>query len=285
MKIGMNLLLYTTAPDETLFPTVELIKGMGYDGCEWPLMQCSLATAEKIKKFNQSAGLASTTVFVFGPGTNPISDAANERKAALDTLREKIEITQALGASLICGPLVQTLGHFTGKGPTPTEWSRCVEYLKQAGEIADKHKVDLVIEYLNRFEIYFLNTAADAAKLCKEVNHPRVKTMIDSFHANIEEKDLQKAVTGAKAHLAHVHISENDRGVPGSSRSIAWDDLFKGLKEIGYDGWLTIESFGQFLPDLAAAAKIWRSLFHDPQDVCRDGLAFIKKKMGEHRLG
>lgn len=279
MKIGMNLLLYTTAPDEKMFPIAEKLKKIGYDGIEWPVLNCSRETAAKIRRFNEGTGLGATAVAVFGEGQNPLSDSAAERAAADRVIKEKLELTAELGGTILCGPLVQPLGFFTGKGPTPTEFGRCVEYLKKAGDEARKLGVTLVVEYLNRFEIYFLNTAADAARLCREVNHSNVKTMVDTFHANIEESNLYDAVQSAKPYLAHVHISENNRGIPGSSRSIQWDDFFRGLADAKYDGWLTIEAFGQFLPDLAAAAKIWRQLFADPEDVSTQGFAFIQKML------
>lgn len=284
MKIGMNLLLYSTAPDETIFPVAEKLKGMGYDGLEWPLFEADKKMAEKIRSFNEKIGLDATTICVLGEGSNPVSDDKGERDAALTALRERIETSEVLGSKLLCGPVVQTLGHFTGKGPTPTEWSRCADFLKAAGDIAGKHGVTLVIEYLNRFEIYMLNTAADANRMCDDVNHPNVKMMVDSFHGNIEEHNLYEAVMAGKSHLAHVHVSENDRGIPGRNQSIQWDDFFRGLKDSGYDGWLTIEAFSQFLPDLAAAAKIWRRIFDDPDDVCRDGIAFIQSMMKKSGL-
>lgn len=275
----MNLLLWTTSPDESIFPTCEKLQGMGFDGMEWPIFGTDVKTAETIKKFNEKNNLGATTVYAFGPGENPISDDASERKRGLEVAKSRIEVTAALGAKKLVGPMTQTIGHFTGKGPTETEHQRCVEYLQQAGEFAAKHDVTLVVEYLNRFELYFLNTAAAAVRLCKDVNHPNVKTMVDSFHGNIEEKSLYDAVITAKPYLAHVHISENDRGIPGSGRNIAWDDYFRGIKDAGYNEWLVIESFGQALPDLAAATKVWRPLFDSDEAVGREGIAFIKKMM------
>lgn len=279
MKFGMNLLLYTTQPDETIFPVCEQLKGMGFDGLEWPILGTDRATAEKIRAFNDKHKLGATTVYVFGPGNNPISAVESERQAARKTLEDRIDVCAALGSKLLCGPIVQPLGHFTGKAPTTEEWNRCVDFFRSVGDYAAKKDVTLVIEYLNRFEIYFLNTAADACRLCNAINHPNVKTMIDSFHANIEEKNLREAVLAVKPHLAHIHISENDRGIPGSGKNVQWADFFAGIKESGYDGWLTIEAFGQALPDLAAAAKIWRKLFNDPADVGREGLAFVRRML------
>ena len=102
--------------------------------------------------------------------------------------------------------------------------------------------------------------------------------MYDSFHAHIEEKGQAKAIATCAAETIHVHVSENDRGVPGTGQ-VHWDDFFAGLKQTGYDGYLTIEAFGRALPALAAATKVWRDLFPDAMGLCRDGLSFIKSRV------
>ncbi len=151
--------------------------------------------------------------------------------------------------------------------------------MHQVAEIAQRRGIRLAIEYLNRFEIYFLTTAADAAKFVRAVDHPSCRMMYDSFHAHIEEKDQARAIASCAAETIHVHVSENDRGIPGTGQ-VHWDSFWSGLKQTGYDGYLTIEAFGRALPALAAATRVWRDLFPDPMGLCRDGLAFVKKNVG-----
>jgi D-psicose/D-tagatose/L-ribulose 3-epimerase len=136
----------------------------------------------------------------------------------------------------------------------------------------------MAVEYLNRFEIYFLTTAAQAARFVRAVDHPYCKMMYDSFHAHIEEKDQARAIASCAAETIHVHVSENDRGIPGTGQ-VHWDSFFRGLLQSGYDGYLTIEAFGRALPALAAATRVWRDLFPDPMGLCRDGLAFVKSRV------
>src|SRR4029077_5438547 len=143
------------------------------------------------------------------------------------------------------------------------------------------HKVTLCIEYLNRFECYFLTTAAQAKDLVQRVNHPSFKTMYDTFHANIEEKNAAGTIKALHPHFAHVHISESDRGVPGTGM-VHWDESFKTLRQGGYDGWLVVESCGRALPALAAATKVWRDLFPSAEAVYTDGLRFMKQKWQAH---
>jgi D-psicose/D-tagatose/L-ribulose 3-epimerase len=152
-----------------------------------------------------------------------------------------------------------------------------VECLRAAAEHAATHDVTLAIEYLNRFEMYLVNCAQDAAALVREVDHPNCRLMYDTFHAHIEEKDPRAALHDCRDVLVHVHASENDRGTPGAGQ-VAWDTTFTALKEIGYDGWIVIEAFGDALPDLAAATKIWRRMFESEEQLARDGAAFIRDR-------
>jgi D-psicose/D-tagatose/L-ribulose 3-epimerase len=142
-------------------------------------------------------------------------------------------------------------------------------------ELAAKAELVIALEFLNRFEAYFLNTAADAAAFVKRVNHPNCGIMFDTFHANIEEQDPVGAITKNIDAIRHVHISENDRGTPGKGH-IDWDGTFKALRSGGYDNWLVIEAFSRALPDLAAATRVWRDFCPSREGVCIEGLKFIR---------
>ena len=102
--------------------------------------------------------------------------------------------------------------------------------------------------------------------------------MYDTFHGHIEEKHHAEAIRTVAPVLAHFHVSENDRGVPGSGQ-VRFEEAFTALREIGYDNWITIEAFGSALPDLAAATRVWRPLFEKESDVYTQGLALIKSGM------
>ncbi len=117
----------------------------------------------------------------------------------------------------------------------------------------------IVLEAVNRFESYFVNTMDDLAAYLDSVDHPAITGMYDTFHANIEEQDPVAAFTRNARHLSYVHISENDRGVPGRGH-VPWAETYAAIKGSGYDGWLTIEAFGRGLPELAAATRVWRDL-------------------------
>jgi D-psicose/D-tagatose/L-ribulose 3-epimerase len=277
MKTSMNLLLWTTHVTSELFPTLEKLKKTGFDGVEIPIFGGDVAHYKTIRKELDNQGLGCTAVTVATPEASPISPDAGVRKSALQRLREILELTATIGGEMLCGPYHSPLGVFSGQGPTADEKKRAVEVLRAAAEEAQKLGVKMAIEYLNRFECYFLTTAADARALVQAVNHPYFSSMYDTFHANIEEKKVGDVIRSFAGSFIHVHISENDRGTPGTGH-VSWDETFQALREVKYDGWLTIEAFGRALPDLAAATKVWRDLFPSAEEVYTQGLRFMKEK-------
>ena len=277
MKTSMNLLLWTTHVTSEHFPIIAKLKKAGFDGVEVPLFEGESAHFKAIRKELDNQGLGCTTVTVATPEANPISPDAAIRKAAVDRLQWAIDMTATLGGDVLAGPYHSPLGVFSGSGPTEDEKKRAADVLRQAAEIAAKANVKLAIEYVNRFECYFLNTAADARTLVDRVNHPSFRAMHDSFHAHIEEKSQCRAIATLGDRLVHVHLSECDRGTPGTGQ-VHWDETFRALRKAGYDGWLVIESFGRALPALAAATRVWRDLFPSAEEVYTQGLRFLKDK-------
>jgi D-psicose/D-tagatose/L-ribulose 3-epimerase len=278
MKTGFNLLLWATHITGEHYPLFGKLKKVGYDGVELPLFEGDAGHYQAIAKEIKNQGLAcSSCVTVATEDANPISADAGVRMKALERLKWAIEMTAAAGGGLLCGPYHSPLAVFTGQGPTADEKKRAADVLRQAADEAQKAKIMLAIEYLNRFECYFLTTAADAKALVLSVNHPNFRMMYDTFHANIEEKAIAPTIKSIAGSFVHVHISENDRGTPGTGH-VHWDETFQALREVKYDGWLVIEAFSRALPALAAATKVWRDLFPSMEEVYTQGYRFMKDK-------
>jgi D-psicose/D-tagatose/L-ribulose 3-epimerase len=278
MKTGMNLLLWTDHVSEAQDPIIEQIKALGFDAVEVPIFNTSdLAPFARLGKRLASLGLGATGVTVMGSDYNPISPERKSRDAAVAHLDRVMECGQQFGCEILCGPLHSAIGVFSGTGPTEDEFHYGVETLQRAAEKAQSRGIKLALESLNRFECYFLTTAAQTVRCVRAVNHPSCKMMFDSFHAHIEEKNQESAILTCAADTIHVHVSENDRGTPGTGQ-VDWSSFFSGLKQSNYNGYLTIEAFGTALPALAAATKVWRPLFPDAMGLCREGLAFMKSR-------
>ena len=283
MKFGMNLLLWTGHLDESILPVLDQLKNMGYDGVEVPMFELDEAFYAQWGKRLDSVGLRRTAVTVRTEADNPISSDAAVRAAGVAANKRALDCCQALGAETVCGPFHSALGYFSGAGPTADEWKWGVDSMRQTAEHAERAGVTLAVEALNRFECYFLNCAADAARFVAEVNHPRCRSMYDTFHANIEEKNIAEAIRTASPYLAHVHISENDRSTPGQG-NVRWAENFDALAAAGYDGWMVIEAFGLALPSIAAATKIWRRMYQSEEQLARDGLRFMKAETAKRGL-
>lgn len=279
MKAAVNNLLWTVTLDEDQLDLLDKVAGMGFDGVEITLFDLDAmnleATADALKK----NGLTPMGCSVVTPEANPISPDPDVRNAAVQYLCDRVDAMKALGGTCIGGPNYAALGDLPGRGPTGEEKAWCVDVLKQVAEHAEREGVTLALEPINRFETYFLNTVDQALEIVEAVGSPNVKVHIDTFHANIEEKDTADAIRKAGSNLGHFHISESDRGVPGTGQ-VHWDDVFAALKEIGYDGWLAIESFGSHMEEIRAAAAIWRPLAANDEEIATEGLAFIRKMAG-----
>jgi len=275
MKYGVNTLVWTTKMTVQRAPLLARIREWGFDGVELFLGVDEPAEIPALVKILDQQGLERTTCSVLPREANPVSPDPAVRARGTEFLKRYVERTAELGASLICGPLCAGLGVMTGRRRTEDEWKWAVQSLQEAAAHAQSLGVTLAVEPLNRFETYFLNTQADAARLVRDVGAPNVKVHFDTFHANIEEQNPAESVRALGSNLGHVHISENDRGIPGTGHN-DWSGVLSALKDIRYSGWLTIESFAEPEPDLAAAAAIWRDLAPSGDELAIRGLRFVK---------
>jgi D-psicose/D-tagatose/L-ribulose 3-epimerase len=285
MKFGMNMLLWTDDPTKDEYLQVfERLKKIGYDGIELPIFNLDPNRFAALGKRLDDIGLERTGVTVRTVADNPISPDPAVRAKGIELSKRVLDCCQAAGVRVLAGPYYAALGHFTGAGPTKDEWRWGVESMRPVAEYAGTVGVTLALEFLNRFEIYLLNNAADAARFAREVGHPSCRMMYDTFHANIEEKSIAGALKACQDVMVHVHISENDRSTPGQGQ-VHWHETFDALKKIKYDGWLTIEAFGLALPSLAAATKIWRKMFVSEDQLATDGLRFMKREWAKRNGG
>lgn len=164
------------------------------------------------------------------------------------------------------------------------DWERSVESIREIAKVAEDCGVILCLEVLNRFENYLLNTAEEGVDFVKQVDHPNVKVMLDTFHMNIEEDSMGGAIRTAGEYLGHLHIGECNRKVPGKGR-IPWREIREALHDIGYDGSIVMEPFVKMGGTVGSDIKVWRDIScgADENKLDKDAfdaLTFLKYILG-----
>jgi D-psicose/D-tagatose/L-ribulose 3-epimerase len=276
VRIGFNLLVVGGHITDEHAHLLDRLKALGYDGVEVPVFDGAVAHYEALGRRLKDIGLRSTVVGIVTEDTNPSSENETYRNNARDRLHWMIDCSHALGADVIAGPFHSPLGVFSGNGPTEGELDRLADVMREAAAYAETAKVKLAIEALNRFECYMLNTMAQASDLRRRVGHRNFSYQYDTFHANIEERDPIAAYRDHAGEITHIHISENDRGIPGRGH-IPMEATIAAIRAAGYDDWLTVEAFGRALPSLAAATRVWRDLFPDLDTLFSESIALIRR--------
>jgi len=277
LNYGVHSLLWAERFDLEPERVIKKVRALGFDGVE------IFVTPEQIKTFNRKRVkealqtenmkcLGSTTLDL---KTDLTSKDEATRKNGINYLREAAEMFSGFGATLLAGVVYAAWGKITGTGRTEEEWDHSARSLKEACRFIKPFNVMLGLEPVNRFETYFLNTAADATKLAKAVGEPNITVHLDTFHMNIEEKNYYDPIVNTRELLGHMHCCENDRGIAGTG-SVNWIEVFRGLAEIGYDKWITLESFTPDIKSVAATTAIWRQLAPSADALASEGLKFLK---------
>jgi len=277
VNYGVHSLLWAERFDSEPERVIKKVKELGFDGVE------IFVTPEQIKTFDRKRvkeALQSENMKCLGSTTLDLktdltsSDEATRRNG-INYLKNAAEMFSAFGANLLAGVVYAAWGKITGTGRTEEEWDHSARSLKEACRLIKPYNVVLGLEPVNRFETYFLNTAADATNLVKAVGESNIIVHLDTFHMNIEEKNYYDPIVNTGQLLGHVHCCENDRGIAGTG-SVNWDEVFKGLAEIGYDKWITLESFTPEIKSVAATTAIWRQLAPNAETLASEGLKFLK---------
>ena len=279
MKLGVTTYIWAADFTPSRLDVLPRIKAWGFDGIELPIFRPEGFPAAELRRGIEQQGLDCTASIALVSGLSLVSDDADVRRRTLRHVEDTIKATAELGARLLAGPVYAPVGYLPGRRRTADEWQRAVEAYQRLEETLAAHDVTLAIEPLNRFETYFLNTAADGVALCEAASSPHVGLLFDTFHANIEAKDVAAALRLAAPYVRHIHMSENDRGTPGSGH-VDWPGVMEAIRDIGYDRWLTIEGFGFALGDLSAAASIWRDIEPTPETIPEMGIKFLKRLLG-----
>ncbi len=281
IKYGINTFIWASPFQSKDLHLLDHAKALGFDLVEIPIESPGDLDYDAAAEVYVRTGLACTTCAVMGAGRDPSHPDEQIQQAGIAYLKHCIDGTARMGGTLVAGPIYAAVGRQWQQTPEQrkADLALAAKNLRVAAEYAEKKGVRLAIEPLNRFETSFINLTEQALELVELIGSPAVGLMMDTFHANIEEKQLGKAIEMASDKLWHVHANENDRGAPGSGH-VAWAEVAAALKKINFSGALVIESFSTEVKEIARAAAVWRPLAPTSDSLAADGLAFLRQLMG-----
>lgn len=277
---GINTFLWASPFKTQHLSFLDKAKSLGFDLMEIPIEGEQDIDYAKAAEAYKRTGLKCSLCAVMGAGRDPSHEDEAIQKGGVAYLKHCIDAAVTLNATALVGPLYAAVGRTWQATPDQRrrDLDRCARNLQIVARYAEDMGVTLALEPLNRFETSFINLTEQALELIKMIGSPRVKLMMDTFHANIEEKSLGKAIEAAGALTVHMHANENDRGTPGTGH-VAWKEVAAALKKVKFDGALVIESFSTEVKEIARAAAVWRPLAPTADGLAKDGLAFLKKLM------
>jgi len=279
MKIGVSAFAWTSRFTAKHIPILAGLRERGITHCEIAMFDPSDIPVVELRRAFEANDVAVSVCAILPAGINPIGEDADVRSRSGDHIRRVIEATAELGGTLVCGPVYAPIGYLPGRRRNEHEWGWAVECLQSLGSALDQNKVTLAIEPVNRSETFFLNTAKDASDLCEEVGHARVGVTIDTFHANIEEKNIAAAITLLGDRLRHLHVSENDRGIAGSGH-VDFPEIMLALRALQYDEILMLEGFGYSAKEPNSLGALWGDPRVSPEDIAFRGADYLRALMG-----
>ena len=280
VRVGMHSSLWTAAwtreAAERLIPDAA---ANGLDVIEIALLAPESIDVEHSVALLKQHGVAPTASLTLPSHLRP-TDVPDKAEAFL---MKALETAHALGCDILCGVTYGELGYRSGKPPTEAEYKSIAKVLKPVARRAAQLGMRLGIEPCNRYETHLLNTAEQSLAMIERIGEPNVTIHLDTYHMNIEEKGIGHGIRVAGKHSSYIHLSESDRGVPGSG-TIDWNDVFRALAETGFSGDLVMESFVTLPPEIMAALSVWRPVARDKDEVLQKGVPFLKSLAKVHGL-
>jgi len=279
MRIGAHAQIWVAPFTGDSLDVIDRVRDLGFDAIDINVGELPppFPPAELRRRLTGTGLHASLGAFL-NAQRDITSEDAGVRRAGVEFLQGVARLCGEVGAKTFIGPMHSELRRQRVDPPAVREerWKRCAEGLAAVAQEAERVGITVGVEILNRYESDFLTTTVDGVRLCQAVGHPRLGLLLDTYHMNIEEQRIGEAIRSAAGHIAHFHACENDRGAPGSGH-MPWSEVRDALRDVGYNGVCTIESFNPDLPGLVERCSFWRRLASSQDELAREGLAFLRR--------
>jgi D-psicose/D-tagatose/L-ribulose 3-epimerase len=272
IRFGMHSSLWTSAwTREGAETSVTECARHGLEVVEIALLEPNAVDVQHSLSLFERYGVAPTASLCL-PEAIEATRHPQEAQAFLGTA---LDVAHALGSNTLTGVTYSALGYRSGAAPTEAEYDAIARALKPVANRAANYGMTLGLEPCNRYETHLLNTAAQARALIDRIDEPAVMIHLDTYHANIEEKSFADALADGAGRVRYVHLSESDRGVPGSG-NVHWRSVLTALKCAHFSGDLVVESFVTSMPQLAAALSVWRPVASGADEVLKVGVPYLR---------
>lgn len=286
-KVGVSFGYWASTWDDDLKPYILRAKKTGMEVLEimsGSLMDASDAELAEIRELAAANGIRLIMGLTLDDETDISSPDKSIRDAGIARLTKLFGVMDKIDCRLVGG---LTYGAWGGTIKSLDEkvmrTENSIASLKQVIGLAEELGITFCVEVVNRFEQYMLNTAAEARAFIERLDSPNAGICLDTFHMNIEESDMAGAIRTAGDLLAHVHLGENNRRVPGTGE-MNWEPLMTALNDIDYQGAVVMEPFIQAGSAVGNSVALWRDLSDKATEeeldtIISGGADFIRSQM------
>jgi D-psicose/D-tagatose/L-ribulose 3-epimerase len=281
MRFGASTFIWVSPFSNATLDLIDKVADFGFDLIEICVEDPATIDTAAISGRLRKAGIGATVCGAFGPDRDLSADDPATRENGLRYLARCVDIAADLGSPIVAGPMYSATGktRLLSAPEREAQWRLSIDSMKRASDHASKKGVKLAVEPLNRFETDLLNTVAQAMDWLGRLGRDNVGLLLDTFHMNIEERNIPDAIRLGGDKVFHFHGCSNDRGTPGKDH-IPWREIAAALRFIRYAGATVIEAFTPEIREIARAVSIWRPLAESQDALARDGLKFLKATLG-----
>ncbi len=262
MKIGLAVAPADALPSAFVVYRGDLCRlvgrcaALGHDGLELALRYGEQVDVPAMKRRLAATGMdvpciSSGQVFAADGLYFTHPDAA-VRNAAVERIIGMIRLAAEFGARVNTGR-VRGIIHEGESAESAS--SRYLEALDRCADVAEPLGVELIVDSVNPYEVNFINNCAEGLDLVRHSGRPCVKLMPDLFHMNIEDASYRESFEAAREFISYIHVADSNRLAPGWGHR-PFDEIFRILADIGYDGSIPAEILPRPDPDSAAAQAI-----------------------------
>jgi D-psicose/D-tagatose/L-ribulose 3-epimerase len=278
--LGLSSFVLASPFTNTGLRHLAYVRDIGYDIFELCVEAPELLTADAVRSAAERVGLQITVCGAFGVQRDVSHEDPAARRAGIGYLRQCVDLAAVVGSPHVAGPMYSATGkaRMLPSKDREQQWTWAATSLREVADYAAERGVRLAIEPLNRFETDLINTVEQGLRLCERIGRDNVGLLLDTFHMNIEEKNIGDAIRQAGGKIFHFQAAENDRGTPGSGH-LPWNEIFEALRDIDYRGAIVVESFLPTLREIARAVSLWRPVAPSMDTLARDGLAFLRSAL------